>query len=525
MRMNFLIIIPNLKRIILFLFCIVLFSDCKKIMHEEETSIGKITNYEQLVSATDGVYGRLADVINSYDFYYANVKGDDLTFNPTIYTDYYNPGRDCYKNNIFYSIYPNVWSLTYKVLASTNNIVTQFNLSSVNNKKTKEILGEVYFLRAYCYFRLTRTYGEIPIINSIDINYVVPKSSFIKIYKFIENDLILAKSLLPLNNNNSRIPNVTPHRGTAKALLSELYLSWAGYPIKDISKYTLAAKEASETIDSSSYFGFGLVNDFAYLWDSTYFYNPESVFTIFFSKPSDNPSDLSLLNNLYIGSISNIGFITAPGMPLVNLYFPPTEVNFFNSYPAGYRKDITFFNNIYVPYDSEIKRDTGYFHITHISNCNRIGYRKIFYQPYLLSKYPQYYGNHKVYILRYAQTLLTYAEAMSRSGNLNAHALECVNQIRRRSHHLDLNSPSVFDLQPGLSSEAFNDSVVWERAWELCGEPEGRWFDLVRLEMVENLPKIRDPKEGGPPNVFDKSVYYFTIPSIDTLFDPNLRMK
>jgi hypothetical protein len=113
---------------------------------------------------------------------------------------------------------------------------------------------------------------------------------------------------------------------------------------------------------------------------------------------------------------------------------------------------------------------------------------------------------------------------MARSGQLNTKAYDCVNRIRRRAHHLDLEVPSAFDLPSGLSANAFADSVVWERAWELCAEPEGRWFDLIRLEMVEDLPKLRNLSEGGPPGlVFDKSVYFFPIPESDKVLNPNLR--
>ena len=113
---------------------------------------------------------------------------------------------------------------------------------------------------------------------------------------------------------------------------------------------------------------------------------------------------------------------------------------------------------------------------------------------------------------------MTYAEASARSGNLNDLSYECVNRIRRRAHHLDPNFPSEYDLQSGLSAEAIADSAVWERAWELAGEPEGRWFDLVRLEMVEDLPELRDTDEGGPPSYpVTKDDYFFTIPEEDQI--------
>ena len=118
--------------------------------------------------------------------------------------------------------------------------------------------------------------------------------------------------------------------------------------------------------------------------------------------------------------------------------------------------------------------------------------------------------------------MLTYAEAAARSGNPDQKAYECVNEIRRRAHHLDLHTSSVYDLQPGLSPEVFADSVVWERAWELAGELEGRWFDLLRLEKVGDLPELRNADEGGPPYGYDKSVYFSPVPQYDIDLNSNL---
>jgi hypothetical protein len=123
-----------------------------------------------------------------------------------------------------------------------------------------------------------------------------------------------------------------------------------------------------------------------------------------------------------------------------------------------------------------------------------------------------------IYIYRYAHTLLTYAEAKTRSGQLDASAYESVNMIRRRANKVDINSPSKYDLQPGLSAQQFADSVVWERAWEFCAEPEGRWYDLLRCEMIEQLPKLR-----GDYHEMTKSDYFDAIPNSEKILDPNLK--
>jgi starch-binding outer membrane protein, SusD/RagB family len=513
-------------------------------MHPEEISIGKIENYEMLVSATEGVYGSLADVMNEIYAYDANLKGDDLNFDQPLYNSFYGQqyyGRGNYQLDEGYC-----WPGLYKTIGSANNVLSQFE-PVTQNEETRKVLGEIYLIRAYCYFRLTRTYGQIPLISDIDINYDVPKPSYPEIYNFIERDLQMAMELLPVNNASARIPFVTPHRGSAKAILAEIYLSWAGYPCNDSQKYAMAAKEAGETIDSADYYGLGLLDDFASVWDSTHYYNIESVFSLYFPDPtvktifsSNDYRSWKDNNGVYNGSMYNYsgsgGFRLEPGSLIIIIGFFCSEVNFFNNFPSSYRKEITFFSNIYVPENinsySPIP-DTGYIHINEVSGRDRIAYRKFYYRHYEKGIYSNgneeeppdliaYYGTSRIYLFRYAQTILTYAEAMARSGQLNPKAYECVNQVRRRAQGLDIYTPSIYDLQPGLSTEAFADSVVWERAWELCGEPEGRWFDLVRLEKVEELPGLRYAKEGGPPIGFNKGTYFFSIPKKDAILNPNL---
>ncbi len=510
---------------------------CENLFHEEDIPIGKIQNYDQLLIATGGAYGKFVSVFDDIPAHYAYTKGDDINNSPPTYSGLYNMTEmiGCWQE-YQYEIKTNLeWDNFYSVLASVNNILDQYSLFP-EEKPTRIILGELFLIRAYCHFRLTRIYGQIPLIADNDVSYTVEKPSFSEIYEFIRSDLQKAMLLLPENNIVSRIPYETPHRGVAKAILAEVYLSWAGYPANDGSKYELSMETAGEIIDSADYFGFGLLEDFSWVWDKDHLYNKESVFSLYHANP-EYSSNLNEVNLDYVGFFYNLdwygwSFMLNPDEYL-RIFYPCAEMNFYNTYPSGYRKEISFFNSIYFPPDFDTS-DTGYVHIDQIDPCNRIGIRKFYYDPYIISYdifYPNntwfkntyfYFGSTRTYLFRYAHTLLTYAEASARSGQLNEKSYECVNRIRRRAHNVDLYSSSVYDLQPGLSPEVFADSVVWERAWELCGEPEGRWFDLVRLEMVEDLPNLRHPNEGGPPETFDKSAYFFPIPEGDIRLNPNL---
>jgi starch-binding outer membrane protein, SusD/RagB family len=544
-----------MKKIIQLTLLFSLLFGCNSLFHPEETSVSNIRNYDELITAVNGVYGKLSYEIatsSNQNFYYINYYGDDLTNT----TPYYDGTGDSPTTYPMLST-PTVWKILYSVIASANNILSQYDLSTTLHKPTKEILGELLLIRAYCHFRLTRTYGRIPIVADNELSYTTVKASFDEIYAFVEHDLRKAASLLPESSTLARMPYETPHRSTAKAMLAEVYLSWAGYPANAEGKYALAAKEAGEVFDSAAYFGFGLLDDFADVWKQENLYNRENVFCLYYSEfqPLGAKGYRAGVNAMYLGTATHQkdtsgyapdgkpiysgsnGFTLAPNSSCYfQLRFVGTELQFFNTYPSNYRKEVTFLTNIYIPLWDP--KPNGYIHIDHAENSTRVAYRKFFYDALSLPfnnycpGWEDYWGDRffimgmsKTYLFRYAQTLLTYAEATARSGQLNDKAYECVNMIRRRANNIDLYSPSVYDLQPGLSAEAFADSVVQERAWELAGEPEGRWFDIVRLNMIKVLPILRDPTEGGPPSKFDESAYFLEIPQGDIDLNPNLGVE
>jgi starch-binding outer membrane protein, SusD/RagB family len=533
----------SLTKILQLLVLLMVMQNCNTFFHPEETSVSDIQNYEELVEAVNGVYGKLSEEISTHPniFYNSSFKGDDLTnFAPNYRWFYYSIIRHCGRTEYPTSIElasTSDWDIFYSVIASVNNILSQYDLSTDLDELTSKILGELLLIRAYCHFRLTRTYGRILIIDDNELSYTTSLATYEEIYGFIENDLKKAVSLLPENNTSARIPNETPHRGTAKALLSEVYLSNAGYPANAVEKYTLAAKEAGELIDSAAYFGFELLDDYADVWKQDHLLCSENVFCLYYNDYQPSENVYYGVNNIFTGRASygaNVwGFTLSPNSYYFELFFPGSEMQFYNEFPSNYRKEVTFLSDIYVG-PSPYVFQSGYINISKVNECDRIAYRKFFYDALNLpfdNYFPgweDYYndvdirGMSKVYLFRYAQTLLTYAEATARSGQLNDKAYECVNEIRRRANHVGLYSPSVYDLQPGLSSEAFADSVVQERAWELAGEPEGRWFDIVRLNMIKELPNLRDPGEGGPPSKFDESAYFLAIPQEEIDLNPNL---
>ena len=531
-----------MKTRISFVLGILIFTACEKFDYTaEENSRQHIDSDTELQQAVTGAYAKFAEIF--YDGSYRNsfllqtINADDIylggnyesancytesviqTFDENNDTVYLGTGCSRYypeQNDVeedYNEVMEKAYRRIYQAIVSQNNIINQQNNLPAQNELTGRLIGEVYFMRAYSYFRLTRLFGEIPVILDTDVSYNVTLSSFVEIYKQIESDLLQAIRLLPQTNSNIIPSTICPNRGCAKALLAEVYLTMGGYPVNDPSKYALAAQYAREVIDSASFCGFALLGDFADLYGWEFVKNSEMVSTIQFKSVTTYED----VEDPYAVSVYESNELSRH----IHTFY--AGVNFFNNFPLNYRKENTFeLSHIISTWDATTFtciEKTVYPLIT--TTCYAQQFKKSSV-PY----FEQYYEkkeSYPLYILRFAHTLLTYAEASARSGNLSDICYEAINQVRRRANKLPVNTPSEYDLTTGLTTEQFLDSVVWERAWEFAGEAEGRWFDLLRLEMIDNTNELRDPNDYPLLNgsIQDGECFY-PIPEIDIFLNPNL---
>jgi hypothetical protein len=384
----------------------------------------------------------------------------------------------------------NLYSGCYKTIQSANNIINNYKKTVGTAATINIIAGETYFLRAISYYWLVRLYGAMPLLTSAEFSLdllTIKKNSPAEIYALIEADLLQAEQLL----SNTRRDVGRPNIGSAKALLADVYLTEGGWPIKDQSKYALAATKAKEVIDNHSLYGFQLLSTFADVFenDPTKNGTAEDVFVITANKAN------SAGNATY-------GWSAMPGdIGGWDDFF--SEINFFKDFPAGLRKDKTFA----VTYTK--------------ANGTVLTWQQLVAgHPYYLKFWikqtdpgaQNYSSSLPVPMMRYAHVLTIYAEAKARSGVPDELAYTCINNIRTRAGLTPLS---------GLTAADFATAVVQERAWEFAGE-RTRWFDLVRLEMVEEANSHRDPAENIIPKPITKANYTFPLPISETLVNPNL---
>lgn len=126
------------------------------------------------------------------------------------------------------------WNNHFQMINLANNALQIADSLQVSDPASLRNIGEALFFRAYSYFELVKTYGEVPLINFKIYNPadgIRPKVSVDRLYEFIDSNLAAASALLPLVPDEygpGFAGRVT--KGSANALWAQTYLfrqNWA----------------------------------------------------------------------------------------------------------------------------------------------------------------------------------------------------------------------------------------------------------------------------------------------------------
>ena len=426
------------------------------------------------------------------------------------------------------------WQALYKGIYYANDFIERLSAKidgfSEKNKPVSTIyLAEARALRAMYYFELVRRFGNIPLFISTEMSYMHPSEMTqedpVKVYEFIEQDLLYAIDNLPYATEDQyrKDNKFRFSKGAAQGLLAKVYATWAGYPLNDTSKWEKAAIVAGNLIDSKKH---SLLPDFVDLWKNTCngVWNPqESLIEISFYSPtttgaaSDPCGRIGKWNGAKTSAIAGLRGSCAGNVKVVHSFVLKwrNEDGVDATNPEGtigmldVRRDISVANYRYT--DPTEDNPTGYQLLARGSkDSEEVGKendldpdkRQKEKQTYTPAKWDiQKYGegsnalinndksNVNWYVLRYADVLLIYAEALNEWKNgPTAEAYDAINTVRRRAYGNPSNTVAC-DIPTGLSKEDFRQAVRDERSYELAFEGHRR-LDLVRwgiyFETIQN---------------------------------------
>lgn len=484
-------------KILLILSCF--FLSCEDFLDETPKSLKTIVGIS-LLDAQESVNGIYAFLRAPYDKTgYAKMAYSSLE----VSTGFLKPAlgtQDTDMEDAYRLIYSSssanaelLWSTYYKGIEAANVAIASIpNITDpeLTTNIAKSLLGEAYFLRAYYYFQLVQIFGDIPLNTTPSSSLqdgTLSKSTVNEVYEtLIVPDLIEAESAgLPNNSTSGRVT-----LGAVKSLLAKVYLTMAGNPLNQTEKYSLAKDKANEVINSSEYSLFQ--TDSSSTW---------------FDKLSDPVND-NLGENIFMVQYASNGVTSS-----FTNYFTPLggeAITDQNLHFGGMEPEVDFINS----YDSADLRgqNQGFFfnELDGITFNNSL--YKFFYDGYRTANGV---SNKDFPLIRYADVLLTYAEAQNQSGSADATAYEALNAVRSRAGLTDVS---------GLSNSEFREEVLKQRVLEFPAEAGLIWFDMRRTMKAFNGTGFNDFVGHTLPNgkTLTADHIYFPIPQSEVVLNPNL---
>ncbi|MDN3663897.1 RagB/SusD family nutrient uptake outer membrane protein [Algibacter miyuki] len=486
----------DIKNIITILFISLGFVSCSDFLDEEPpTFIAAELFYktpEDARNAVDGVYERMLNVYSRrwmcIDLYTDDVvskRGNTWTTPMANHT--VTPSFELFDDN--HDVYFDWWT----GIGRANDVIKNASAMDLEEDYINLIVGEARALRAFYYYNLVRTYGDMPLITNA-ADWEVPRSDVNDIY----NEIIIPDLLFAAEHCSDGLHDGHITKWTAKVILAEVYLTRAGkrrtsqgdFVQGDASNYALARDVAKDIIDNSPH-SLNLEPSetapaYGTAWDSNNTFSKESMLELSYLPITDignwmtregraanngvnywgSANDVPVLldkNGNDIGNESTVDELKFPRTNNAGIFLPTPHL--YDAYEEGdERRDFNIMTRYDVP--------NGPTYLTQPM------YRKFVDTDVLtLVEGSDFrYADNNTILFRFADALLIYAEAQNEAdGAPNNDAYLAVNSIRNRA--------GLEDLTANLSQDDFRIAIWKERRCELAGEYK-RKFDLIRTNRL-----------------------------------------
>ncbi|WP_421829601.1 RagB/SusD family nutrient uptake outer membrane protein [Larkinella sp.] len=368
------------------------------------------------------------------------------------------------------------WSDGYRGIYRCNAIIDRSAGVTMNEDQKKRIVGEAKFLRALMYFNLVRVFGDVPLVVKEVVDpqegYTYGRTPVADVYAQIIQDLTDAEGVLDVSYTGANVGRAT--RGAAKSLLGKVYLTQR--------KYAEAAAKLKEVIDAGTY---DLLPSYASVFQASGKNHRESIFDVQYKK----------------GSIGE-------GSGFANAYAPENSGNAVIQFGGGGNNQPTA--DLIAAYEpGDLRREVSL--ATSYTNASGVRVDYNFIRKYRDAPVISGDSEDNWPVLRYADVLLMYAEALNETGN-TAQALPFLNRIRQRA---GLAAKTATDAG---TQAAMRLALEQERRIELAFEGH-RWFDLVRTGRALPVLRAKAAAIGIQTNLTENNLL-FAIPQSQIDINP-----
>jgi hypothetical protein len=480
-------------------------TSCSKDFFEKEnvTDISGdalFTKPEDAVSLVNGVYNTFmnVDFMLKSLWYQANFLSQDFkNYGSDTFFERYEVPASFDPLNIF-------WVRCYAGIARANSafpIIEKMRADGVMDEAmAKRLTGEAYYLRGVFYYYLATNFGGVPLeLKIVTDNGLHPRNTQDEVFASVASDMTLAAELLPWREEMQAADLGRATKGAAYAYLGGANMWLKKYP---------EAVTAYNQLEGH----YQLMENFIDVHEFSKQNNKESIFEVQFFAPEGSIQDWNHSNLTH--------WISSFGMPeeVSNYGYAYADKKLYDSFESGDTRklatvigpgDVHPSPSIRIANYPNMKANYTVNGVTMNTNGTvakpfkgadgaRSGYygTKMWRDPNVTggTGTPNYiFSGQNIIMMRYAEVLLSKAEAQFRAGD-QAGALASVQKVRDRAFG-KLTNPSAVVPAPAAGTDVLN-VILDEYRHELAGEVS-LWFDLRRSgqhrEFVQKTYGINIP--------------------------------
>jgi hypothetical protein len=396
------------------------------------------------------------------------------------------------------------WVRCYAGIARANSafpIIEKMRADGVMDEAmAKRLTGEAYYLRGVFYYYLATNFGGVPLeLKIVTDNGLHPRNTQDEVFASVASDMTLAAELLPWREEMQAADLGRATKGAAYAYLGGANMWLKKYP---------EAVTAYNQLEGH----YQLMENFIDVHEFSKQNNKESIFEVQFFAPEGSIQDWNHSNLTH--------WISSFGMPeeVSNYGYAYADKKLYDSFESGDTRklatvigpgDVHPSPSIRIANYPNMKANYTVNGVTMNTNGTvakpfkgadgaRSGYygTKMWRDPNVTggTGTPNYiFSGQNIIMMRYAEVLLSKAEAQFRAGD-QAGALASVQKVRDRAFG-KLTNPSAVVPAPAAGTDVLN-VILDEYRHELAGEVS-LWFDLRRSgqhrEFVQKTYGINIP--------------------------------
>ena len=358
------------------------------------------------------------------------------------------------------------WAGFYIYIHRINDFIVNVpNIEFIDEAEKAHLMGQAHAIRAFYYFHLARTWGDVPVIlvpmdNFDPEGLSSPRVAVTEVLDIVKSDIETSLTYFGSDNELYKGKNIYWSKAASQMLKAEVYL-WTGKLYGGGAADYTTAKNTLTAIQ-----GFILENDFDAMFSDEN--NDEFIFA--FQYKEDQATNLfssftgrgTEVHPLYDGAGNSMSTFVTNG---ASRYGPSEKLLLITDDVLDTRRDATF-TRMYADDNAEAGYPT---------------YDATTYQASLMNKFIGHVNgggsriaDNNVPMYRYADALLLQAEAMN---NLGEDPSGLINLIRQRAYGENYDV-AVHGYVNASQTENAN-AILEERMKEFVGEGK-RWYDLRR---------------------------------------------